>query len=300
MPLARKTQRNIVFINADLSFLSGSSQFVPPSNFLAKATCHRVRFCFDKGGTRNIQERTFRRFPPDRSSFCTLLALLCALDCWTPCNLNPLTPIFCYCKMKVVTFIHNSAVTKNLRGATLQACLNPHHFYKLHLKDIHIHSIQDMACLILIIAKLYDVTIKHRLLCALYMWKVYVRESLSHVIQAYTSSLYKALDTRSENHDAAYTPQAYNGYNILYVISYTHHCAYSIHLLWDPCYSVVLTIICQYLYISVALDFALTSQLTSNSESQQLSHDWHFQGNTRNKMNSREFKISLHLSFDSS
>ena len=48
-----------------------------------------------------------------------------------------------------------------------------------------------------------------------------------------------------------------------------------------------------------ASDFALASQFTLNSESQQLSHYWNFQVNTRDKMNSREFKISLYLSFDS-
>ena len=48
------------------------------------------------------------------------------------------------------------------------------------------------------------------------------------------------------------------------------------------------------------LEFALASQFTLNGESQKLSHDQHFQGNTRNKMNTTEFKISLHLSFNSS
>ena len=52
--------------------------------------------------------------------------------------------------------------------------------------------------------------------------------------------------------------------------------------------------------IHPALEFALASQFTPDYESQKLSHDWHFQGNTRNKMNSRESKISLHISFNSS
>ena len=43
------------------------------------------------------------------------------------------------------------------------------------------------------------------------VWKVYVRESLSHVIQASTSSFYTALGTHAENHAAAYTLQAYDG-----------------------------------------------------------------------------------------
>ena len=53
-------------------------------------------------------------------------------------------------------------------------------------------------------------------------------------------------------------------------------------------------------YNHPALDFALTSQFTSNVELQKLSHDQHSQGNTRNKMNAREFKNSLHLNLDSS
>ena len=47
------------------------------------------------------------------------------------------------------------------------------------------------------------------------VWKVYVRESLSHVIQASTSSFYTALGTHAENHAAAYTLQAYDGEKIL-------------------------------------------------------------------------------------
>ena len=49
----------IAFINADFSFLSESSIFVSPANALSTATYLRVLFHFDKGGTGNIQERTF-------------------------------------------------------------------------------------------------------------------------------------------------------------------------------------------------------------------------------------------------
>ena len=48
-----------------------------------------------------------------------------------------------------------------------------------------------------------------------------------------------------------------------------------------------------------ALEFALASQFTKNCESQKFSHEWNFQGNTRKKINAREFKISLHLTFKS-
>ena len=56
----------IAFINANFYFLSESSHFVSPANHLAKATYLRVCSHFDKGGTGNLQERTFRRFPEDR------------------------------------------------------------------------------------------------------------------------------------------------------------------------------------------------------------------------------------------
>ena len=61
------------------------------------------------------------------------------------------------------------------------------------------------------VAKLSDATIKHRLYWTLSAWKVYVREILSHVSQASTSSFYTDLGTQTENHDAAYTLQAYSG-----------------------------------------------------------------------------------------
>ena len=110
----------ISFNNAKFYLLSESSYFVSPSNALNNATYIRVHFRFNKGGTGNLQERTFNCFPEDRSYFCPLLAALCALDRWASCNLDPLNPIFCYLNMKVVTLIHESVFTKNLCKATLQ------------------------------------------------------------------------------------------------------------------------------------------------------------------------------------
>ena len=129
---------------------------------------------------------------------------------------------------------------------------------------------------------------------------MYARESLSYVIQAYTSSLYTDLGIKTENHDTTYTLQPYDGGSILQVLSYPHRCAYYLHLSWHSCSSVVLTIICQPLRIYVALDLALDQKFTLNCETQQLSHDWHFQGNTREKNNTRESKVSLNFSLDSS
>ena len=90
--------------------------------------------------------------------------------------------------MKVVTFIHNYVVTKNLREATLQAYLNPHHFYNLHTKDVHTHSVRVITYLILVVVKLSDATIKHRPCWALSAWKLYLNESLYDISQAYNSS----------------------------------------------------------------------------------------------------------------
>ena len=149
----------IAFINADFYFLLEYSHFVSPANDLAKSIYLIVRFRFDKGGTRNIQERTFCRFPADILSFFFLLTDLRTLDRWTSCNLNPLTYIFCCWKMKVVTFINYSIVTQNLREATLQAYPNPHHFYNLHLKYFRTHSVRVIVCLILVVLKLSDATI---------------------------------------------------------------------------------------------------------------------------------------------
>ena len=85
----------IAFINPYFSFLSKSSHFVSPVNFLAIATYIRVCFRFDKGGTGNLQERNFCRFPIYRSSYCPLLAALYALYHLISCNIDPLTSIFC-------------------------------------------------------------------------------------------------------------------------------------------------------------------------------------------------------------
>ena len=66
--------------------------------------------------------------------------------------------------MKVLTFIHDSVVTKNLREATLQAYPNPHHFYNLHFKDVQTHPVRVIACLVLVVVKLSDSIIEHRLI----------------------------------------------------------------------------------------------------------------------------------------
>ena len=117
--------------------------------------------------------------------------------------------------MKVVTFIYESVVAKNLREATLQAYPNPNHFYNLHLRDFRTHPVRVILCLILVVAKLSNSTIKHRLRWALSEWKVHIQEILYRVIQEYTSSFYTALHTQVANHVAAYTPQSYDGNDIL-------------------------------------------------------------------------------------
>ena len=79
------------------------------------------------------------------------------------CNLDNLTPIFLYQRMKVDTFIHDSIVTKKLCKATLQAYPNLNHFYNLHLKYVRTNLVQFIACIILVVTKLSDATIEHRL-----------------------------------------------------------------------------------------------------------------------------------------
>ena len=117
--------------------------------------------------------------------------------------------------MKVVTLMHDYVVTKNLREATLQAYPNPHNYYNLYLKYFRTHSVRVIACLILVVAKISDATIKHRLHWESSAWNMYVREILYHVIQASTSPLYTALGTQYENHDATYTPHTYYGDDII-------------------------------------------------------------------------------------
>ena len=105
--------------------------------------------------------------------------------------------------MKVVTLLHDSVFTKNLHKATLQAYPKPHHFYNLHPKGVRTHSVIFMICLVLVVAKLSDATIKHILCWDPYAWKVYVCDSLYHVSQASIFSFYTALGTQTKNHDVA-------------------------------------------------------------------------------------------------
>ena len=113
--------------------------------------------------------------------------------------------------MKADTFIHDSIVTKKLRKSST----DPNHYYNLHLKHVRMHSVRVIACLILVVAKLSDATIEHRLRWEWSACKVYVHEILFHVSQASISSFYRSLGTQAKNNDAAYTPQAYDVGNIL-------------------------------------------------------------------------------------
>ena len=56
-----------------------------------------------------------------------------------------------------------------------------------------------ITCLILVVARLSDATIKHIILQDLSVCKVFIHESLSHVSQASNSSLYTALGTQATN-----------------------------------------------------------------------------------------------------
>ena len=79
----------LAFINSNFSFLLEYYNFMSPANALAKSTYLKVCFRFDKGGTINIQEQNFCRFPAYSSYFCPLLATIRALDRWKSCDLDP-------------------------------------------------------------------------------------------------------------------------------------------------------------------------------------------------------------------
>ena len=200
----------IAFINDYLYFLLQSSPFLSLADDLCKSIYLRVWFHFDKVGTGNLQERIFHHFLPERSFFCPLLAVLFAMDHWTSYNIDPLTLIFWYRKMKVVTFLHDYVVTKNLREATLHVYLNPNHLSTYILK-MSAHTQSELSHVSsFVVAKLSYAITKHRLFWVSSLWKVYIRE-----IRAYTSSLYTALGNQSANPDGAYNLQAYYGNNNL-------------------------------------------------------------------------------------
>ena len=187
----------IAFTTSDFQFLTDTMNIVPHSSALADAVYLRVRFRFDKGGTGNIQFRTFRRFPPERSDFCPLRAVLCAFRRWEQFQLDPLTPVFCYAANGIPTFLHDSSVTTILRRATQATYPEGNNLFNIRLKDVRTHSLRVTACLILVVAKLPTPAIEHRLRWASTAWKVYVRESLSHIHDACASAFFTALEDGS-------------------------------------------------------------------------------------------------------
>ena len=200
----------IAFTPEDFTFLSSSSHFLSLDQAWKHATYVRVRFRFDKGGTGNIQERTFLCFPPPRASFCPLLAVLRVLTRWSHFHLESRTPVFCYRQGSKVVFLHDSTVTRHLRAATVAAYPNPSHLYRTRTKDVRTHSVRVIACLILVVAKLSDATVEHRLRWASTAWKVYVRESLHHVSQAASSAFFTALSDSSAPAALNLAPQAFD------------------------------------------------------------------------------------------
>ena len=180
----------LAFVPDDVSFLDASLHFIPPELAISKAEFVRIRFKFDKGGTGNLSCRTFKRFPPEKSTFCPLLAATRALARWRSHNLSPLTPLFCYTQNGSACFLQDTTVTKHLRDAAILAYPNPSHIYRRRLADVRTHSLRVSACLILVTAGLPTPAIEYRLRWASDAWKVYVRESLTHIDQAQASSFY--------------------------------------------------------------------------------------------------------------
>ena len=198
----------IAFTASDFTFLDKHQHFVSEPRAKSDATFLQVSFHFDKGGTGNIQFRTFQHFPPDRDSFCPLLAVLRTLTRWRHFNLAPLTPVFCYNFHNSPEFLHDSSVTTLLCSATQATYPDSNHLFNARLKDIRTHSLRVTACLILFVAKLPTPTIEHRLRWASTAWKVYVRKSLSHIHSASASA------SSTSSNDSA-NPQAYDIDNLL-------------------------------------------------------------------------------------
>ena len=184
----------IAFIPDDISFLTKSRVIIPPSKALSDGHFVRVRFKFDKGGTGNLIFRTFQRLDSSKSAFCPLLAALRALNRWSSLHLHHLTPLFSYGEKSSPSFLHDAAVTKLLRESTIETYNNSSHLYRTRVNDIRTHSLRVSACLILVAANLPTPAIEHRLRWSSDAWKVYVRESLSHMDQASSSSFYSTLD----------------------------------------------------------------------------------------------------------
>ena len=194
----------IAFVASDITFLSDSMHLVPSSEAISQASFVRVRFRFDKGGTGNVQTRTFRRFPSTRKAFCPLHAACRAIN----------RTLFCYSKADSYAYLQDALVTKHLRHAAETAYPNKSHLYRTRIKDVRTHSLRVTACLILNVAKLPVPTIEYRLRWASTAWKMYVRDSLAHISQACASSFYTALeDTISQSDDTA--QQAFDADDLL-------------------------------------------------------------------------------------
>lgn len=149
------------------------------------------------------------RFEDDKATFCPVQAAIRALTRWNQFKLPPLTPVFCYGSAGNVSYLHDAAVTKLLRDITSETYSNPSHIYRKRLQDIRTHSLRVSACLILVSAGLPTPAIEHRLRWASDAWKVYVRESLSHMDKAASSSFFTALD---EDNIAA-APEAHQAFD---------------------------------------------------------------------------------------
>ena len=182
----------LAFTVNDFSFLSADMTFLPWT--CASTASHvRVRFRFDKGGSRNFSVCTFRRLDGPQSAFCPLRAVLRALHRWAALSTATDAPVFCYAQTTTVHFLPDQMVTNFIRQATVTAYPDPNHIYRTRLPDLRTHSIRVTACLILVAAKLPDAIIEHRLRWASSAWKVYVRECLGFIDQAIASSFYCTL-----------------------------------------------------------------------------------------------------------
>ena len=200
----------LAFVPLDVTFLSATMHFVPHQDAQKQAQYVRIRFQFDKGGTGNIQFRTFKRFEVVKEAYCPLRAVLQAINRWSTFQHGQLSPLFCYGDPTAdPIYLQDTLVTKHIREATISAYPNQHHLFRTRLKDLRTHSLQVTACLILSVAKLSDAAIEHRLQWASTAWKVYVQESLSQISEACASAFFTALED-SINKAGTEALQAFN------------------------------------------------------------------------------------------
>jgi len=190
---------------SDFTFLSSSLCQIPWLQAETHASYIRVRFRYDKGGSCNFSERTFRRLQDlDALSqfLCPVATGVRILHRWHSISADGMVPVFCYTQSnrgKKLCFLDDQCVTKALRTAVVHVYPDPLHLYRLNIEDVRTHSIRVMALLGLILAQLSDSVIEHKLRWKSTAWKVYIRESFTE-IDSTTVKVFKAVFFTDDQH----------------------------------------------------------------------------------------------------